>query len=285
MIANQDSRFRLIATSVVGGSMNANGEPENSHVATVRMEVDGRPVSGESSAKKAVGPIDAVFQAIFSATGNPEATLTYFHIKSVGPGIDTRGRATIELQHGSYFFSGESECENVIFAAGESLVVALNKMVNHELCSRVKRIKPFETKELPPNPMPLPIITIEGYSYEMRYEVDTVSSISFFWLKYAVGAVPSETLEGCGNGLISAGAQIINQFEVFRELQPTLTEWSVEGRSEGTNDIGESEVIIGGKYPGSWLSTDIIYASIKAYLKAMESYYHGYMKYERQSDV
>jgi LeuA allosteric (dimerisation) domain len=200
MVANKEIRFRLIAISVAGGSMNTTGELVNGHTATVRMEINGLPVSSEFG-KETVGPIDAVFNAIFIATGCSNVNLSYFHIKSIGPGIDAVGRATIELQRGSYFFDGESESENVIFAAGESLVVALNKMVNYELCSRVTRIRPFEEGRSNSNSIPAPIITIKGYKYEMSYEVDTKSSTSLFWLKYAMGSSPPETLRGSGKCL------------------------------------------------------------------------------------
>ena len=75
------------------------------------------------------GPVDAVVRAIDSIVDIPNE-LIEFSVKSVTEGIDALGEVTIRVRYKNKLFSGHSADTDVVVAAGQAYVNALNRLVS-----------------------------------------------------------------------------------------------------------------------------------------------------------
>ncbi len=73
------------------------------------------------------GPVDAVVRALDSLVDIPNE-LIEFSVKSVTEGIDALGEVTIRLRHENKLFSGHSADTDVVVAAAQAYVNALNRL-------------------------------------------------------------------------------------------------------------------------------------------------------------
>ena len=92
-------------------------------------------VAEEGEEKTAVslgtGPVDAVVRALDSLTEEPNE-LIEFSVKSVTEGIDALGEVTIRIRRNGDLFSGHSADTDVVVAAAQAYVNALNRLVAAE---------------------------------------------------------------------------------------------------------------------------------------------------------
>ena len=88
---------------------------------------------GQEATASAVGtgPVDAVCRALDTLAGEPNE-LIEFSVKSVTEGIDAMGEVTIRLRRNSKLFSGHSADTDVVVAAAQAYVNALNRLVSTE---------------------------------------------------------------------------------------------------------------------------------------------------------
>ena len=94
--------------------------------ATVTLEAAG----GEerSVARIGTGPVDAVCQALNELAGVPNE-LVEFSVKSVTEGIDAMGEVTIRLRAAGVLYSGHAADTDIVVAAAQAFVNALNRLV------------------------------------------------------------------------------------------------------------------------------------------------------------
>ena len=93
--------------------------------ATVSLETsDGEE---RSAAAIGTGPVDAVCQALNLLAGVPNE-LVEFSIKSVTEGIDAMGEVTIRLRAGGVLYSGHAADTDIVVAAAQAFVNALNRL-------------------------------------------------------------------------------------------------------------------------------------------------------------
>ncbi|MFM7087317.1 MAG: 2-isopropylmalate synthase [Cyanobium sp.] len=94
--------------------------------ATVTLEAaDGEE---RSAACIGTGPVDAVCQALNQLAGVPNE-LVEFSVKSVTEGIDAMGEVTIRLRANGVLYSGHSADTDIVVAAAQAFVNALNRLV------------------------------------------------------------------------------------------------------------------------------------------------------------
>jgi 2-isopropylmalate synthase len=94
--------------------------------ATVTLEkADG---SDHSEAAIGTGPVDAVCQALNRLAGVPNE-LVEFSVKSVTEGIDAMGEVTIRLRAAGVLYSGHAADTDIVVAAAQAFVNALNRLV------------------------------------------------------------------------------------------------------------------------------------------------------------
>jgi hypothetical protein len=270
-------------------SIRVEGSLGGVHKALVSMKKDSQLIEPPVRAE-GIGPVDALYSAILKAANRTnEVYLNYFHIVSEEIGAKSFGIATVELIYENKFFRGRDRSENVLFAAGLSLVKALNNIDNGRDIDKITRDNVVQEPDFPGREQ---IVKIKSYRYSSRYSVEQPSNSSEVRLTFSIREEVTRELYSSGNGLIEAGIKVVNNLSVFQELQPTptLTQWSVEGliqgAVDGTNDIGVSIVAVKGVpdlYKGDSQRVDIIYASIEAYIKAMEKYRNSYIDYRSQS--
>ncbi|MCP9799846.1 2-isopropylmalate synthase [Synechococcus sp. RedBA-s] len=75
------------------------------------------------------GPVDAVYQALNSLAGVPNE-LVEFSVKSVTEGIDAMGEVTIRLRHQGVLYAGHAADTDIVVAAAQAFVNALNRLVH-----------------------------------------------------------------------------------------------------------------------------------------------------------
>ena len=94
--------------------------------ATVTIETaDGE---ARSTASIGTGPVDAVCQALNALMGVPNE-LVEFSVKSVTEGIDAMGEVTIRLRSEGVLYSGHAANTDIVVAAAQAFVNALNRLV------------------------------------------------------------------------------------------------------------------------------------------------------------
>ncbi|MCT0199825.1 2-isopropylmalate synthase [Synechococcus sp. CS-1325] len=74
------------------------------------------------------GPVDAVCRALNSLARVPNE-LVEFSVKSVTEGIDAMGEVTIRLRHQGVLYSGHAADTDIVVAAAQAFVHALNRLV------------------------------------------------------------------------------------------------------------------------------------------------------------
>ena len=94
--------------------------------ATVTLEnINGHQ---ETTVSVGTGPVDAVCRALDSLASIPNE-LVEFSVKSVTEGIDAMGEVTIRLRKDGKLYSGHSADTDVVVAAAQAYVNALNRLV------------------------------------------------------------------------------------------------------------------------------------------------------------
>ena len=82
----------------------------------------------QTAASVGTGPVDAVCHSLNQLAGEPNE-LVEFSVKSVTEGIDAMGDVTIRLRRDGQLYSGHSAHTDVVVAAAEAFVNALNRLV------------------------------------------------------------------------------------------------------------------------------------------------------------
>lgn len=96
------------------------------------------------------GPVDAVCQALNSLARVPNE-LVEFSVKSVTEGIDAMGEVTIRLRHQGVLYSGHAADTDIVVAAAQAFVNALNRLVQGQ-----------QNVPLHPQKAPLPVAERQG---------------------------------------------------------------------------------------------------------------------------
>jgi 2-isopropylmalate synthase len=94
--------------------------------ATVTVETAEGDV--RNTARIGTGPVDAVCQALNALVGVPNE-LVEFSVKSVTEGIDAMGDVTIRLRADGVLYSGHAANTDIVVAAAQAFVNALNRLV------------------------------------------------------------------------------------------------------------------------------------------------------------
>jgi 2-isopropylmalate synthase len=110
-------RFKLIYLNVVAGNVTV-------PTATIRMEVDGKPVQ---EAGFGDGPVDATFKTIKKLT-KTKSKLLQFAINAITSGTEAQGEVTVRLEEKGYAAIGQGADTDVIVASAKAYINALNKM-------------------------------------------------------------------------------------------------------------------------------------------------------------
>ena len=118
-VQQPEARYQLKLVQVsCGSSLNP--------TATVTLaDEDGNE---QTMASIGTGPVDAVCQALNGLAGVPNE-LVEFSVKSVTEGIDAIGEVTIRLRRDGELYSGHSADTDVVVAAAQAFVNALNRLV------------------------------------------------------------------------------------------------------------------------------------------------------------
>jgi len=98
---------------------------------TATVTVIGEDGEEMTSASIGTGPVDAVVRALDSLTGEPNE-LIEFSVKSVTEGIDALGEVTIRIRREGNLFSGHSADTDVVVAAAQAYINALNRLIASE---------------------------------------------------------------------------------------------------------------------------------------------------------
>ena len=118
-VQQPEARYQLKLVQVSCGS-------SLSPTATVTLaDEDGKE---QTMASIGTGPVDAVCQALNGLAGVPNE-LVEFSVKSVTEGIDAIGEVTIRLRRDGALYSGHSADTDVVVAAAQAFVNALNRLV------------------------------------------------------------------------------------------------------------------------------------------------------------
>ena len=95
---------------------------------TATVTVIGEDGEEKTAVSLGTGPVDAVVQALDSLTEEPNE-LIEFSVKSVTEGIDALGEVTIRIRRDGNLFSGHSADTDVVVAAAQAYINALNRLV------------------------------------------------------------------------------------------------------------------------------------------------------------
>ncbi len=95
---------------------------------TATVTVVGEEGEEKTAVSLGTGPVDAVVQALDSLIEEPN-DLIEFSVKSVTEGIDALGEVTIRIRRDGNLFSGHSADTDVVVAAAQAYINALNRLV------------------------------------------------------------------------------------------------------------------------------------------------------------
>ena len=95
---------------------------------TATVTVVGEDGEEKTAVSLGTGPVDAVVRALDSLTEEPNE-LIEFSVKSVTEGIDALGEVTIRIRRDGNLFSGHSADTDVVVAAAQAYINALNRLV------------------------------------------------------------------------------------------------------------------------------------------------------------
>ncbi|WP_320677107.1 2-isopropylmalate synthase [Prochlorococcus sp. MIT 1300] len=118
-VQQPEARFQLRLVQVTCG---------NSLKPTATVTLADQDGHEETSVALGTGPVDAVCQALNSLAEEPNE-LVEFAVKSVTEGIDAMGEVTIRLRREGKLYSGHSADTDVVVAAAQAFVNALNRLV------------------------------------------------------------------------------------------------------------------------------------------------------------
>ncbi len=115
-----DSRFQLHLVQVSCG---------NALKPTATVTITDQDGCEKTAVALGTGPVDAVCKALRDLTCEPN-DLIEFSVKSVTEGIDALGEVTIRLRRDGKIFSGHSADTDVVVAAAQAYINALNRLVS-----------------------------------------------------------------------------------------------------------------------------------------------------------
>ena len=95
---------------------------------TATVTVVGEEGEEKTAVSLGTGPVDAVVRALDSLIEEPNE-LIEFSVKSVTEGIDALGEVTIRIRRDGNLFSGHSADTDVVVAAAQAYINALNRLV------------------------------------------------------------------------------------------------------------------------------------------------------------
>ncbi len=121
-VQQPEARFQLHLVQVSCG---------NSIKPTATVTLSDQNGQERSTAAVGTGPVDAVCRALNSLACEPNE-LIEFSVKSVTEGIDAMGEVTIRLRRNGKLYSGHSADTDVVVAAAQAFVNALNRLVASE---------------------------------------------------------------------------------------------------------------------------------------------------------
>ncbi len=98
---------------------------------TATVTVVGEEGEEKTAVSLGTGPVDAVVRALDSLTEEPN-DLIEFSVKSVTEGIDALGEVTIRIRRDGNLFSGHSADTDVVVAAAQAYINAINRLVAAE---------------------------------------------------------------------------------------------------------------------------------------------------------
>ena len=118
-VQQPEARFQLKLVQVSCGS---------SLMPTATITLVDQDGQEETSASLGTGPVDAVCRALEAISGEVNE-LVEFSVKSVTEGIDAMGEVTIRLRRNGVLYSGHSANTDIVVAAAQAYVNALNRLV------------------------------------------------------------------------------------------------------------------------------------------------------------
>ena len=98
---------------------------------TATVTIVGEEGEEKTAVSLGTGPVDAVVRALDSLAEEPNE-LIEFSVKSVTEGIDALGEVTIRIRRDGNLFSGHSADTDVVVAAAQAYINALNRLVSVE---------------------------------------------------------------------------------------------------------------------------------------------------------
>ena len=98
---------------------------------TATVTIVGEEGEEKTAVSLGTGPVDAVVRALDSLAEEPNE-LIEFSVKSVTEGIDALGEVTIRIRRDGNLFSGHSADTDVVVAAAQAYINALNRLVSAE---------------------------------------------------------------------------------------------------------------------------------------------------------
>ena len=119
-VQQPDARFVLRLVQVSCG---------NTLRPTATITLSNQEGQEETTSAVGTGPVDAVCRALDSLAGEPNE-LIEFSVKSVTEGIDAMGEVTIRLRRDGKLYSGHSADTDVVVAAAQAYINALNRLVS-----------------------------------------------------------------------------------------------------------------------------------------------------------
>ncbi len=96
---------------------------------TATVTISDKEGREKTSVSLGTGPVDAVVRALNSLT-DERNELVEFSVKSVTEGIDALGEVTIRLRRDGVLFSGHSADTDIVVAAAQAYINALNRLVS-----------------------------------------------------------------------------------------------------------------------------------------------------------
>lgn len=97
--------------------------------ATITLRIGDNEVTSQKSGD---GPVDAAFEAIKDAVGNPTLVLDNYRLEALTEGTDAQGRVYLSLRAGTILARGDGTHTDVVVASAKAFVDALNHHVLQE---------------------------------------------------------------------------------------------------------------------------------------------------------
>ena len=117
-MSSQSNRIRVLELAVVAGT-------KGPQKATITLEVDGKPITHESTGD---GPVDAIFQAIKAIVPH-DARLPLYQVMAVTEGTDAQAEVMVRLEENGKQVTGRGADTDTMVASARAYVAALNKLL------------------------------------------------------------------------------------------------------------------------------------------------------------